>query len=221
MNARMLYSALLLLLVGTTAVSADVVVDTGLGNRIGATYGRVVSNYYWQAGKFTTNQTYTIDSVQGWLMPNALGEYSTSLTLAIYRGGESVPSASSQVFARRFSIPSKYSSPYKDEATFGDGWFGISGANLQLTPGIYWAAFEVRPGDTYHGSMSTPVPNPLSAYARQDRLNNTGWVPPAWYDDYSLGLKVLGTPVPEPSSIIALLCGISGIGGMIWRRKSI
>lgn len=25
--------------------------------------------------------------------------------------------------------------------------------------------------------------------------------------------------VPEPSSILALLCGISGVGGMIWRRK--
>lgn len=27
------------------------------------------------------------------------------------------------------------------------------------------------------------------------------------------------TPVPEPSSLLALLCGIGGISGMIWRRK--
>ena len=27
------------------------------------------------------------------------------------------------------------------------------------------------------------------------------------------------TPVPEPSSLLALICGLSGLGGVIWRRK--
>lgn len=28
-------------------------------------------------------------------------------------------------------------------------------------------------------------------------------------------------PIPEPSSIVGLLCGISGIGGMMWRRRKL
>jgi probable HAF family extracellular repeat protein len=28
------------------------------------------------------------------------------------------------------------------------------------------------------------------------------------------------TPVPEPSSLLALLCGLGGFGGMMWRRKA-
>lgn len=38
------------------------------------------------------------------------------------------------------------------------------------------------------------------------------------YNGYSSAFLL--TPVPEPSSIFALLCGIGGIGRVIWRRKS-
>ena len=31
---------------------------------------------------------------------------------------------------------------------------------------------------------------------------------------------VIWEPVPEPSSILALLCGIGGMGGVIWKRRS-
>lgn len=32
------------------------------------------------------------------------------------------------------------------------------------------------------------------------------------------GRACVWTPIPEPSSIIALLCGVAGLGGMVWRR---
>jgi hypothetical protein len=40
--------------------------------------------------------------------------------------------------------------------------------------------------------------------------------------DYRTAIRIYGTAgeVPEPSSLLALICGIGGFGGTLWRRNS-
>ncbi|MDH7602808.1 MAG: PEP-CTERM sorting domain-containing protein, partial [Armatimonadota bacterium] len=45
-------------------------------------------------------------------------------------------------------------------------------------------------------------------------INNNGWIVGT-----SGGQAVLWTPVPEPPSILALVGGITGLGGLALRRK--
>lgn len=51
-------------------------------------------------------------------------------------------------------------------------------------------------------------------------INDSGQiVGAAGYNEYQDLEAVLWQPVPEPSSIFTLLFGMSGIGGIVWRRK--
>ena len=50
-------------------------------------------------------------------------------------------------------------------------------------------------------------------------INNNGWIVGESYDASGNDHAVLWEPVPEPGSILALLFGISGMGGIMRRRR--
>lgn len=52
-------------------------------------------------------------------------------------------------------------------------------------------------------------------------INNSGWIVGTSSDADDNPHAVLWVPVPEPSSILTFLCGIAGMGNMIWRPKSV
>lgn len=51
-------------------------------------------------------------------------------------------------------------------------------------------------------------------------INDNGWICGRAWDAQGSNHAVVWEPVPEPSSILALLCGIGGLSGFVWRRKS-
>lgn len=79
------------------------------------------------------------------------------------------------------------------------GWVNIdvtSYIRAQLTSGYSWASFRFQSPAWY---------NTLSLAAAEDAQGR--------------GSFLEATPVPEPSSLLALVAGISGLGGMIIRRR--
>ena len=50
-------------------------------------------------------------------------------------------------------------------------------------------------------------------------INNNGWIVGESYDASGYSHAVIWEPVPEPSSILALLSGIGSLGGAIVRRR--
>lgn len=59
-------------------------------------------------------------------------------------------------------------------------------------------------------------------YSSAAAINDNGWIAgTAWYNGQPTEMAVLWEPVPEPSSILALFCGIGGIGGMILRKRKL
>jgi hypothetical protein len=49
-------------------------------------------------------------------------------------------------------------------------------------------------------------------------INESGWIV-GWGNSGHGDRGLLLKPVPEPSSLLALLCGLGGFGGMTRRRK--
>ena len=70
--------------------------------------------------------------------------------------------------------------------------------------------------------MYLPMPSvPYSQYVSwAEGINDNGWIVGDVGVSENNYTAILWIPVPEPSSIVALLCGIGGMSGMIWRRKS-
>ena len=67
------------------------------------------------------------------------------------------------------------------------------------------------------GSIAADLGASAAAYG----INNSGQiVGSAVYDQYGDREAVLWQPVPEPSSLAVLLCGLTGVGTIIRRRKS-
>lgn len=84
----------------------------------------------WLAGQFSLSQTSTINSIEGYMWGLTDGE----VRLAIYfsDNANNIP-AGAPIFNQIF------------KTSDADGWYGISGINLPLDAGTYWAAFEVAP----------------------------------------------------------------------------
>jgi hypothetical protein len=100
-------------------------------------------------------------------------------------------------------------------------WAGndVTAPNLQLQ--LY--DFYMSPGMTYSLDLIS-IPNGVTYNGKthwgiNDRLITLPFITS---DDPTKGYQfrvTVTTPVPEPSSILALLCGISGVGGMMWRKR--
>jgi probable HAF family extracellular repeat protein len=57
------------------------------------------------------------------------------------------------------------------------------------------------------------------ALSRAYSINDNGWIAGKAWDAQGHIHAVLWEPVPEPSSVLALLCGIGGFGGLVWRIR--
>lgn len=59
----------------------------------------------------------------------------------------------------------------------------------------------------------------LGTYSSATDINDNGWICGESRDADGMDHAVLWIPVPEPSSIFTLFCGIGGIGGIAWRQR--
>ena len=86
--------------------------------------------YQWLAGQFTLSKSSIIDSIKGYMWGQPDGE----IRLAIYNSDNvnNIP-IGAPLFNQIFNT--------SDE----DGWYGLSGMNLSLDAGTYWASFEPVP----------------------------------------------------------------------------
>lgn len=58
-----------------------------------------------------------------------------------------------------------------------------------------------------------------SSHGSYYSFTSSDWVQNDGIYDIDLGFHATFAEVPEPSSILALLCGVGGMGGMMWRKR--
>jgi hypothetical protein len=208
-----------MLLFAVNLSQAATVVDTGPGpTDTTVPYYSLYAGQYPQflSGQFSLSQAYTITEIDGWMYPR---NSSTTFTIAIYGDGGLIPN-STQYFSQQASVGTGICPPAGPCPPID--WYGLSGLNLSLNQGTYWAAFEVRPGDTFYGTMpsnatvSLPA-QPLTHYA----YYNTG----EWYaeDSLRIGIRIFGAEasnVPEPTTMLLLGFGLLGVASVRRSRKS-
>ena len=186
---------------------AVTIVDTGALPHQGSGF-TLREGLQWIAGEFELTETYLVDSVEGWLWDN-----DGTVSLAIYGDAGAIPDTTDEIFRDTFTVVDN-SGPLS-----GSGWFGPNSMGLALTPGTYWAAFEVRNTETYDGAMEDTALAPLPTYALD--LNGDGAI---WNSvpNANIGLRVTGDrhePIPEPTTIALLGIGLAGLAGAEVRRR--
>ena len=173
---------------------AVLIVDTGPGPG-GTVGGPSLFSSQFIAGEFTTTQDWNINSVEGWISLNNIGDTATA---TIYSDSGGLPG--SALFSSAFS-------------SIGDRnavWDGASGLNWLLSTGTYWLAFEVLAGQTMDAAMPGPPTTPLSRYAVGSsngyRLFNT-----------DVGMRIdASSPVPAPATLALFGLGLASLG---WARR--
>ena len=102
---------------------------------------------------------------------------------------------------------------YADGITLspGSGFFVVMTSDTAAAQGAYQWFTAFKPGQFFNGSLRLGT----SYFDSSDGVSWSGHV------DQDLGLIVVtGTPVPEPSSIMLLFCGVVSLLYFHWRRKS-
>lgn len=185
---------LLILLLKPIEAKAVFIVDTGEPPGDGSGGIALVSDQ-WGAAEIVLTQPYTVTSMEGWM--SDFYENPT-LTLALYGDGGSIPDVTSEIFSQVFTVPPN---PFPHA-----GWHGVSGLNLNLLPGEYWVAFEVRPGDTYSGALPQFPPSPLANYAFtfEGLYRSTP-------DTFGVRVDAESVVIPEPSTLLLLTVGVFGL----------
>lgn len=168
------------------------IIDTGTP----AGRGWLLASEQWLAGEFTTTETHTIGSIEGYI---STFPFPGSFTVALYTDGGDVPGVELLSGAAT--------------ASGGTDWFGLTGLSHILLPGTYWVSFEVRSGDTLRGGMPNDPPAPLVNEAGHDV---DGW---RGLDDLDIGVRIssASTSVPEPS-LLSLLA-LAGLGVCVFRQR--
>jgi hypothetical protein len=218
MFQRPLLVAVAALSLAVTSSQAITIVDTGTPGTFPSTHWarHDLAAYQWLGFEFSVGQATTVTDIQGWIGVSGAG----SLRITLYGDGGERPGA--QMFTTTFNVASPAPNVNPSQ------WRGVSGLNWLVGPGSYWAAFEVRPTETFHGWMEAPSPAPLGNEAVRGSWN-LQWTEVDYLD---LGVRVLGdvwTPpsgptanVPEGGSTVALMgLAIAGLGACRqWFRRS-
>ncbi len=190
------------------------IVDTGVGNDFAYApylYGFGGPSYQFEAVQFYVPTATTIRSIEATLAPR---ELDTTLTVRLYAVDPvtDAPQAGTAFFARAFAVHNFYS-----------GFQGVTGLSVAVTPGYYYAAFEVDNGQTFNGYFVTGAPNPqASAYAQGYQKNGAYQRILFPYQSASLGLRIADSVtagVPEPATWSLLIMGF-GLTGVALRRRS-
>lgn len=155
------------------------------------------------AARFEITTATSISGIEGFFSGVDMDR---TYTIALYGDGADKPGA--QLFETAATATSNFN------------WNGKSGLNWAVNPGFYWAAFEVRAGQTFFtAGMPSPFSNPLQNYAFKSGGTYFG------SDGLSTGLRVFDNPgggggpaIPEPSTW-ALMIGGFGLAGAALRRR--
>jgi hypothetical protein len=209
--ARRLVPELFILTLLAPSARADTIVYTGEGPI--CCEGWSLRSTQWLAGDFTVARAYSVTSIEGWVFTNTPGD----LTVSLHRGGGNIPGTPvfSQTIRASRTVLNSRSAPV---------WTGATNLQWLITPGAYWAAFEVRDTSTFAGGMPHPTPDPTLNEAYTFAETPAGG-DPRWAASTGLdfGLRVLGDPVPaptpEPATLVLLGTAAIAIGGRAWRRR--
>ena len=192
MRKTLLISALL----GAGFAHATNLVDTGTPSGIG---GYALDSNDSYAGQITLAQASDITAIAAHVLGGNAGE---TFSVSLYSDSDN-------------HLPDGIL--YAATATFGsDGWNGVSGKSWHLDAGKYWVAIEIGGGDSLSpfATLDYSAPHPLSPTAF-----NAG----SGYASYplSFGLRVDASvaAVPEPTSALLLIAGLSAVGLRARRRS--
>ena len=183
----------------STNINASIIVDTGTGPIGVLLPGYSLDGSQHLAGKFTTSNDYTIDSIEGWISYSGINTFGT---IAIYSDVGGLPGAE------------LYSSIFEGAGNNAQ-WLGVSGIALDLTAGTYWAAFEVRPEQTMSAAMPYPVTSPLSAYAYYPVYDGT------WFDGGALDFGVRISTIPVPAAVWLFGSGLISLIGLARKKVNV
>lgn len=184
----------LFLMAAAASANASIIVNTGpgLGSNSG---GTSLNDGQFLAGQFSLAEQLTITSIEGWI-----GGSGGAGTLVLYGNNGGVPGI--ELFSSAFV------------GGFPDDWYGANGLSWLLDAGTYWAAFEVRVGDTFSGYMEdiAATSTPLANYA----FTSNGTYVPSSIERY--GFRISGVQnVPSPS--VLFLFVIASLATLKFRRK--
>ncbi len=172
------------------SATEEIIADTGRPTSGGGPIpmGTLLNYNQWLAAQFTTEQDYTITTIQGFIAKSQ-GE---TLHVVIYGDGGNIPNVNQEIHSQQIVL--------QGQGELRD-WYGTSDLDWNLAAGTYWVAYEIREGDTYYGGMYYDAPNPLPKEA------SVHW---EYSDGYSgdgssggHGWRIKGVPVADNEPPVA------------------
>ncbi len=180
--------------------NASLIVDTGTPNNSPDWF---FSNAQYFGAEFNINDTYSINSIEGYFSNEWGGD--SSVTIGIHSDDGNTPGT--LLNSATFAI----------NASAQLDWYGVNALNWTLISGTYWVSFV--PGSNIDGKMPGTAPSPMGEYAKG---GSNGWIDfgSDYFDHLGIGIRIDATtsPVPEPATMMLFGLGLLGLAGCS-RRK--
>ena len=156
-----------------------------------------VDGSQWLAGRFDLANPSVITDVRGWLTWNPIaGSTAPGETLLVNIHSTFDNRPGNILFSAEY---------FMTEVVFD--WYGPSGLDWSLDAGTYWVSFGTSGAPpNFSMTMSTPVANPLDAYAFSF-LGPNGWSPSG--PTTSFGVQIEGSQVPLPGAFWLLFSAVA------------